>query len=124
MKLEHGDLTTQIIGAAIDVHRELGPGFLESIYERALVIGMQEKGLFVQQQMELPVYYNNIEVGRHRLDLFVEKTIVIGLKAIKELADIHFATVRSYLKAAGKKHELLLNFNRMPLEIKRVLYEP
>ena len=122
MSLEHEDLTTQIIGAAIDVHRELGPGFLESIYERALVIAMQEKGLFVQQQMELPIYYNDVEIGRHRLDLFVERTIIIELKAIKELADIHFATVRSYLKAVGKKHGLLLNFNRMPLEIKRVLY--
>ena len=88
MNLEHRDLTTKIIGAAIDMHRELRPGFLESIYERALVIALQEKGLYVQQQTELPIYYNNIEVGRHRLDLFVERTIVIELKAIKELADI------------------------------------
>jgi GxxExxY protein len=121
MELEHKELTEKIIGAAIEVHRQLGPGFLESIYERALLMELAKKGVRVQQQVDMPIYYDSVEVGRHRLDLLVEDTIVVELKAFKELKDIHFATVRSYLKAIGQKHGLLLNFNNVTLEIKRVI---
>ena len=119
--LEHGDLTDKIIGAAIEVHRRLGPGFIESIYENSLVIELRKAGLSVQQQIELPVEYDGFEVGKHRLDLFVEGTIVVELKAIKDLEDIHFAIARSYLRAAGVKHGLLLNFAKTTLEVRRVM---
>ena len=119
--LEHGDLTDKIIGAAIEVHRRLGPGFIESIYENSLVIELRKAGLSVQQQIELPVEYDGFEVGKHRLDLFVEGTIVVELKAIKDLEDIHFAIAKSYLRAAGVKHGLLLNFAKTTLEAKRVM---
>ena len=82
--LEHKDLTSKIIAAAIDVHKQLGPGFLESIYENALVIELKRRGLTVVRQAELPVFYNGIEVGRHRLDLFVENTILVNILIITD----------------------------------------
>ena len=93
MGLEYESLTEQIIGAAIEVHRRLGPGFIESIYENALVIELRKRNLKVEQQKEVKVEYEGIEVGKHRLDLFVESTIIVELKAIKNLEDIHFARV-------------------------------
>jgi len=119
--LEHGDLTEKIIGAAIEVHKRLGPGFLESIYENALVVELRKRSLKVDQQRQIAVQYDGVEVGKHILDLFVEDTIVVELKAIKNLEDIHFAIVRSYLKAAGRRHGLLLNFQKPTLEVKRVI---
>jgi GxxExxY protein len=121
MSLEHEELTEKIIGAAIEVHRRLGPGFLESIYEKALVIELRKRALTVATQMELVIEYDGIEVGRHKLDLFVENTILVELKAIKNIEDIHFAIVRSYLRAVGQKHALILNFAKFTLEIKRVI---
>lgn len=121
MPLEHEELTAKIIGAAIEVHRRLGPGFLESVYEKALILELTKRGLSVQVQMDVAITYDGVEVGQHRLDLFVEDTIVVELKAIKNLEDVHFAIVRSYLKAVGKKHGLLLNFAKVTLEVKRVI---
>jgi GxxExxY protein len=121
MPLEHEALTERIIGAAIEVHRRLGPGFLESVYEKALIIELRKRGLALREQMEVIIVYDGEEVGRHRLDLFVEDTIVVDLKAIKNLEDIHFAVVRSQLKAVGREHGLLLNFGKSTLEPKRVI---
>ncbi len=73
------------------------------------------------QQVDVPVDYNGTEVGRHRLDLMVEDTIIVELKAIKDLEDVHFAIVKSYLRAAGKKHGLLMNFAKPTLDVKRVI---
>lgn len=121
MALEYEGLTERIIGAAIEVHRRLGPGFLESVYEKALIIELKKRGLLAQNQMEIIIRYDDEEVGRHRLDFFVEETIVVELKAIKDLEDIHFATVRSYLRAVDRKHGLLLNFAKVTLDVKRVI---
>ena len=123
MELEHKELTDKIIGAAIEVHKQLGHGFIESIYEKALMIELRKCDLQVKAQKEVIVKYDGIEVGRHRLDIFVEETIVIELKAIKDLEDIHFAIVKSYLKSVGKRHGLLLNFAKVKLEVKRVIYD-
>jgi GxxExxY protein len=124
MPLAHEELTEKIIGGAIEVHRRLGPGFLESIYESALVIELRKRGLNVQPQVEIPIRYDGVEVGRHILDLLVESTIVVELKAIKDLDDIHFGIVRSYLRAAARDHGLLLNFGKLILDVKRVLARP
>jgi GxxExxY protein len=124
MPLAHEQLTENIIGGAIEVHRRLGPGFLESIYENALVIELRKCGLSVQPQVEIPIRYDEIEVGRHILDLVVDATIVVELKAIKNFEDIHFGIVRSYLRAIGLDHGLLLNFGKLTLDIKRVLARP
>jgi len=124
MALEFEDLTGKIIGAAIEVHRQLGPGFIESIYENALVYELRKRGLKVGQQLEVPVIYDgNVEVGKHRLDLLVEGEIVIDLKVISELLDVHFAIVKSQLRAMRRKHGLLLNFAKVKLEAKRVIAE-
>jgi GxxExxY protein len=120
-KLEREDLTGGIIGAAIEVHRALGPGFLESIYEKALVIALRKRGFRVEQQLEIAIYFDQEEVGKHRLDLLVENEIVVDLKAIKDMGDLHFAIVKSQLRAAGRRHGLLLNFSKPTLEIKRVI---
>jgi len=114
-------LSRKIIGAAIEVHRELGPGFLEHIYEEALKIEFSEHGLNFESQKEIKIKYLGTEVGSHRLDLLVENKIIIELKAVKEFNDIHFAQLRSYLKATGLKVGLLLNFAKPTLKIKRVV---
>ncbi len=121
--MELQGLTERVIGCAIAVHRTLGPGFLESLYERALELELRKKGLLVESQKLVPVYYDGDCIGEHRLDLLVENLVVVELKAIRALEDVHFAQVRSYLKACGLKHGLLLNFSTMPLTIKRVIHE-
>jgi GxxExxY protein len=123
MTLELEGLTEKIIGAAIEVHTRLGPGFIESIYENALVIELRKRGLKVEQQLEVAVEYDGVEVGKHRIDLFVEDQIVVELKAIRNLEDVHFAIGKSYLKAANRKHGLLMNFAKATLEVKRVISE-
>jgi GxxExxY protein len=120
-KLEHEELTGEIIGAAIEVHRALGPGFIESIYENALVIALSKRGLKAGQQVEIDVFFEGEKVGKHRLDLFVENEIVIDLKAVKELDDVHFAVVKSQLRAADRRHGLLLNFAKTTLQMRRVI---
>ncbi|ODS31165.1 MAG: hypothetical protein SCARUB_03708 [Candidatus Scalindua rubra] len=121
MKLEHEELTDRIIAAAIEVHKTLGPGFLESVYENALSIEFESCDVHYEKQWEIPIFYKNQEIGKHRLDMFVFNRFVVELKAIKEVTNEHFAIVRSYLKAAGQKHGLILNFSKPTLEIKRVI---
>jgi GxxExxY protein len=120
-KHQFEELSKRIIGAAINVHRELGPGFLESIYEEALKIELPRLGLHYDSQKEIMIKYLSVEVGLHRLDLLIENVIIVELKAVTKLADIHFAQLRSYLKATGLKVGLLLNFAKPTLEIKRVV---
>lgn len=121
MALEHEELTGSIIGAAIAVHRELGPGFLEAVYDNALAIELRTRGIPFARQVCVPVVYRGVEVGSHRLDLFVANEIVTELKAVKEIADHHFAVVRSYLRASGRNHGLIVNFAKATLEVKRVM---
>ena len=121
--LEHNELTEKIIGCAIAVHKKLGPGFLESIYENAFILELKRQNLQVERQQEVIVKYDGIEVGRHRLDLIVDDTIVVELKAVKNIEDVHFAIVKSYLKALGKEHGLIINFSKPVLEVKRVIHK-
>jgi GxxExxY protein len=115
-------LTEKVIGAGIEVHRRLGPGFLEAIYEKALLLELRKRGLSVSSQVEVAIRYDGVKIGAHRLDLFVENRLVVELKAVNNLEDVHFAVVRSYLKACGQEHGLLLNFSKRTLEVKRVIY--
>lgn len=116
----HEDLTHAIIGAAIEVHRALGPGFIESIYANALRVELEQRGIEFLREVLIPVAYRGHEVGVHKLDLLVAKVIVVELKAIKRLEDIHFAIVRSYLHAARVDHGLIMNFAGSTLQVKRV----
>lgn len=110
-----------MIGAAVEVHKELGPGFLESIYEEALKVELSKNELDFASQMEVQIEYLGVPVGLHRLDLLIQNEVIVELKAVKELADIHFAQLRSYLKATGMKVGLLLNFSKPTLEVRRVV---
>ena len=121
MSLEFGNLTEVIIGAGIEVHRKLGPGFLEAVYENALVVELRKRGLDVEQQKAISIKYDGFEVGTHRLDVLVQGQVIVDLKSIKAFEDVHFAVVRSQLRAAGLKHGLLLNFAGVKLQIKRVI---
>ncbi len=113
----------RVTEAAIAVHRELGRGFLESIYESALKTALRHRGMAYQSQKDVTVFFEGEEAGVHRLDLVVEGEIVVELKAIKGLEDVHFAQVRSYLKASGLHVGLLLNFNAPTLVVKRVVLD-
>jgi GxxExxY protein len=113
-------LSGQIIGAAINVHKELGPVFLESIYEEALAAEFEHLQLPCRRQHPMPIFYRQRLIGEHRLDFLVANQIVVELKAIQALEKIHFTIVRSYLKATNLTSGLLLNFATMPLTIKRV----
>ena len=118
--MDNEAVTGRIIGAAIEVQRALGPGFLEAIYEEALAIEFDHQGIRYERQKPVPVVYRGCNVGEHRLDFLVEEIVVVELKAIYALEDIHFAIVRSYLKALNLTTGLLLNFAGMPLTVKCV----
>lgn len=110
-------ITEQVIGAAMDVHRALGPGLLESAYEACLMFEIASRGLKVEQQRALPVVYRDVKLDcGYRLDLVVENKIVVELKAVDELAPIHKAQLLSYLKLSGMKVGLLINFHTKMLK--------
>lgn len=121
MALELEELSEQVIGACITVHRAKGPGFLESIYENCLKIEFRERGIKAEFQKEVEIFYGHEWVGTHKLDILVNDTLVVELKAIKALEDVHFAQVRSYLRASKIKHGLLINFATQSLTVKRVI---
>lgn len=100
-----------VIGAAIEVHRQLGPGFLESVYEEALCIELEERHIPFEREKEISVLYKNRHVGAQRVDLLVGQSLIVELKAVEALADIHKAQVISYLKATRLTLGLLINFN-------------
>jgi GxxExxY protein len=122
-ELRNREITEPIISAAIRVHRELGPGFLESVYEEALAVEFALSGVQFVRQKTVPLFYKDHQVGEHRLDFLVENLIVVELKVIRALEDIHFAIGRSNLKAIHLEDGLLLNFATSPLTIKRFCRE-
>ena len=116
-------LTEEIIAAAVAVHRELGPGFLEKIYENALVIEVESRDHKVDRQVGVEVLYRGEPIGRHVVDLLVDDAVVVELKSVEALAATHIAQLRSTLKAAKKRVGLLINFNQAVLTkgVKRVI---
>jgi GxxExxY protein len=121
MPLELEELTDQVIGACIAVHKAKGPGFLECIYENSLKIEFRKRGINAEFQKEVDIFYDEELVGTHKLDILVNGELVVELKAVKTLEDIHFAQVRSYLRATDLKHGLLINFASIILTPKRVI---
>jgi GxxExxY protein len=108
----HRELTEAIIGAAISVHRELGPGLLESVYEKCLAFELADRGLSVSTQKEIPVRYKNLTFDcSFRADLIVENKVLVELKSIEQLSPIHTSQVITYLKLTGLRTALLINFN-------------
>lgn len=118
---EESVLTGRIIGSAMVVHKCLGPGFLESIYQDALEIQFALDQVDHRREHEIQVPFRGHLLGIQRLDFFVEGAVVVELKAVSELSSVHRAQLRSYLKAAGVRIGLLINFNQELLQVKRVL---
>ena len=116
-------ITDRIIGCAIEAHRNLGPGLLESVYEKALCFELQQGGLSFSSQVAVPILYKGQSLGEHRLDLLVENRVIVELKAVDRLDQVFHAQVLSYLKLTGKKLGLLINFNVPVLKdgIKRIM---
>jgi GxxExxY protein len=113
----HDALTEEIIGSAIAVHRELGPGLLESTYEVCLLHELANRGLAVERQKDFPVQYRNVKLDcGYRIDILVEGKIIIELKAVEKLMPIHHAQLITYLKLSGCRIGLLINFNELRLK--------
>lgn len=118
--MEHEELTHGIIGCAMEVHRYLGSGFQEVIYQRALAIEMALQGLSFEREKEMPVYYKDEQIGTRRVDFFVENGIMVEIKALVQLKDVHLAQAINYLEAYNMKIGLLINFGARSLQFKRV----
>ena len=118
--MKHEELTEKIIGCAMKVHSVLGNGFQEVIYQRALEIEMGKAGLGFMREMEMAVYYDGIEIGTRRVDFFVEDVIMVEIKAIISLEDVHLAQAMNYVEAYKMEIGLLLNFGSKSLQFKRV----
>lgn len=114
------ELTEKIINACINVHKELGPGFLESIYHNALKIELERLNLAFESEKKVKIKYLGVEVGVHRIDLLVEDEIVVELKTVEDLNKKYYAQVRSYLKAFNKEIGLLVNFADFAIDVRRV----
>jgi GxxExxY protein len=117
-------LTERIIGCAFQVLNTLGAGFLEKVYENALAHELRKFGLAIVQQQGITVMYDGVIVGRYNVDLLVDETVIVELKAIKTLDTAHTAQCINYLKATGLHLCLLLNFGKPRLEIQRIAHRP
>ncbi len=122
--LNSDKLTRPIIGAALEVHRTLGPGFLESIYRNALLHELQLRGMAIQCELGVEIGYKELVVGKHRLDLLVEGAVVIELKAVAGISAVHVAQILSYMRAVRVDTGLVINFGEDSLRWKRILNKP
>lgn len=118
---KYSELTSKIIGCAMAVHRALGNGFQEVIYQRALAIEMRDNGIAFSREHEMPIYYKHQQIGTRRVDFLVEELVSVELKAIIKLEDVHFAQAINYLEAYDLEVGLLINFGAKSLEFKRLL---
>jgi len=118
--MKHEDLTHKIIGCAMKVHSTLGNGFQEVIYQRALAIEMEKQGLGFKREMEMSIFYDGIDIGTRRVDFFVEDCVMVELKALIKLEEVHLAQAMNYCQAYNLPIGLLINFGSKSLEFKRV----
>ena len=120
--IEHlNSITEKIIGCAFQVSNKLGVGFLEKVYENALIHELTTAGLIIEKQIPLKVHYDGVIVGDYAADLLVEKCVLVELKTVSNLEKIHLAQCLNYLKATGLKICLLINFGTIKVQIKRVI---
>jgi GxxExxY protein len=118
--MKYGDLTEKIIGCAMKVHSTLGNGFQEVIYQRCLAIEMTRQGIPFERELEMTIFYDGIDVGTRRVDFFVERKVLVELKALINLEDVHLAQAMNYLEAYKMQIGLLINFGAKSLQFKRV----
>lgn len=119
--MEINQITEKIIGCAYTVSNTLGVGFLEKVYENALIHEIKKAGLEIKHQYPIKVLYDNVVVGDYEADILVEDSVLVELKAVKSFDDAHMAQVMNYLKATGLKICLLINFGKPKIQIKRVV---
>ncbi len=120
MNYKEHQLTEEVIRCIIQVHQKLGPGFLESSYRRALVIELKKTNLLVKTEKKVAIYYEEEEVGKHRLDILVQGKLIVELKTVDVLGRVHYAQVRSYLKATDLQIALLVNFAGEKADYRRI----
>ena len=117
---KYKEITEKIVGSTMKVHSTLGNGFQEVIYQRALEIEMLDAGLRFSREFNMPIYYKGRQIGERRVDFFVEEKIMVELKAIIELENVHLAQAKNYLEAYNMQVGLLLNFGSISLQVKRL----
>jgi GxxExxY protein len=122
-KYKHSELTGKIIGCAMKVHSSLGNGFQEKIYHRCLEIAMKTEGLKFDRELSMSIFFEGLQVGIRRVDFLVEKKIMVELKAVTKLEDVHFAQALNYLEAYKLETGLLINFGSRSLEFRRITNE-
>ena len=115
------DITYKINGAIFEVNKILGPGFLEKVYENALVIDLRNRGLNTESQVPIKVKYKGKDVGEYIADLIIEKSVIVEVKTVDALSNVHKAQILNYLKATGISVGVLVNFNNSKAEIKRMV---
>jgi GxxExxY protein len=120
-KYKHSALTSKIIGCAIEVHKHLGNGFQEVIYQRALAIEFSIQDIAFEREFEMPLYYKEEQIGTRRVDFFVEGIVMVEIKAIIMLEDVHLAQAINYLEAYNMEVGLLIKFGSKSLQFKRVM---
>ena len=120
-KLIHKELVYEVVGCAMKVHRELGYGFLEKVYENSMMVLLNKKSIKAKQQFPVPVHFENVVVGEYFADFMIEDKILVELKTVEKITNVHFAQVLNYLKATGIKLGLLINFGPRKLEYERIV---
>ena len=117
---KHSEITSKIIGCAMEVHKRLGNGFQEVIYQRALAIEMLMAGIQIQREFEMPIFYREKQIGTRRVDFLIEDVVSVELKAIIKLEDVHLAQAINYLEAYNLEIGLLINFGEKSLNFNRL----
>ncbi len=120
-KFKYSELTGKIIGAAMEVHKYLGNGFQEVIYQRAFSIEMNMQNIQHEREKEMQLSYKGYDIGKRRVDFFVDEKIMVEIKAVKQLEDVHLAQAINYLEAYNMEIGLLINFGNTSLQFKRVM---
>jgi GxxExxY protein len=118
---KYSDITEKVIGCAMKVHSTLGNGFQEVIYQRALSIEMEKNGLLFGREIEMPIYYESVDIGTRRVDFLIDEKVLVELKAVTKLENVHLAQALNYIEAFKMEIGLLINFGNTRLEFKRLI---
>lgn len=118
---KYSDITEKVIGSAMKVHSTLGNGFQEVIYQRALSIEMEKCGLLFGREIEMPIYYENVDIGTRRVDFLIDEKVLVEIKAVSKLENVHLAQALNYIEAFKLEIGLLINFGNTRLEFKRLI---
>lgn len=118
----HSEITSEILNVAFEVHKIIGPGFAESVYHRSMIVECNLRNLEAESEIDLPIFYKSIWVGSRRADLLIKKKVIVELKAVSELNEIHLAQAINYLEAFNLEVGLLLNFGSKSLQFKRLIH--